>query len=324
MQYTPLGTPIVENKLNYQYTTITMCQFKYNQLLIYNQFIGDRRFNLEKDNRFNSESQNAYTGEFTSSAKKNLKKTIDIFSQITKEHWTTHIINKKRFKFQLSFITLTIPNSNIYHPSYTNKNLMSKFCEWLTKTKKSKFYIWKLEWQMRGQVHYHITIDNQIHYKEIQSKWNYFLNKLNMLDEYKIKFNKNNPPTTKINKVYKVQNINSYLQKEFSKSIQNEDPNKEKYNDDEKNKKYRLWDASIQLKAAKIYQTEFENIETIDYATQLYIQSSDISHFKNEHCEIFTFKEKSINKLIPTNLKEQYSNHLNSIINYERTNHRNK
>lgn len=318
LKTTPLGTPILEDRLSYEYCNVPMAQFKYNQLLIYNQYLGVRKYNRDKDNHFTKENQNAYTGEFTTSAKKNLRRTIDIFSQITKENWTTHIINKKRFKFQLAFITLTIPNSQVYHPSFTNKFLMSKFVEWLVKTKKTKYFIWKLEWQKRGQIHYHITIDNQIHFKEIQSKWNYFLSKLNMLDEYREKYKKESPPSTKINKVYKVNNINAYLQKEFSKSLQNEDPNKDKYSDEDKKKKYRLWDGSLTLKAAKHFSTELENIELINPTQSQFITGKDIHYFNNENCQIFTFKEKSINQLIPASLKQSYYNHLTNIKQYER------
>lgn len=292
-------------------------QFRSNQLLIYNQFINN---NEDIKGKFNSldKANESYTGIFTNSAKKNMKRSIDIFSQIIKEEIKIHPLTKKPFKHSLSFITLNIPDKVILHPTWTYKKLLKPFIEWLTKTIEIKYYIWKLEWQQRGQIHYHITIDKPIHHKLIRNKWNYLINKNNLALNYISKHNHNQPPSTAINKVYKETDISGYLQKEFLKSIQNDNPHKNNCVVKDAGNSYKCWDCSENLKGNKYYTVDIN--KSIYYEImqdyQIIVDPKQVKLL--EHCTLIKFNQKIIDKIIPFQFTQDYQLYLHKIKNKQK------
>lgn len=304
-------------------------QFRNNSILVYNQYIGERK---TPNNQFHSgteEEQAAYTNEFTAFAKKNLKRTIDILLQITEPQKVKHPITKKLFNHHLSIITLTISSNDILHPTYCYNKLLKPFIQYLTKTKEVKQYIWKMEWQKEtdfkgnkkannGQIHYHITLPNVIHWEEIRNKWNYLQKKNNLLTSYYKEHGHYNPNSTDIHKVYKIKNLQSYLEKEFVKSCQNKDPNKDNYTEEEKKLNYKFWDCSINLKAKKYFNYYLDEKTKNHLYNYIYSTRKECKEIETEYCTIIQWKKKTIKQTLPTHIKENYFNYINSIKNYER------
>lgn len=233
-----------------------MLQLRSNALLLYNQYLGDRKRNQTTFNKSHSFEQLTYTGEFTQSAKKSLSKAIEVINLINPKSYKIHPIFKKKFLHQLSFVTLTIPDDTIIHPSTAYQLLLRPFLQYLSKTHKLKSYIWKLEYQERGQIHYHITTDIVLHWKIIRDKWNYLIEKANLMQSYKAEYKNNNPPSSDIKKVYKIDNFVSYLQKEFIKSVQNNKKSNTWVPLSAAIEKYRVWDCSVNLKKNSLFKTE--------------------------------------------------------------------
>lgn len=318
-QFQHFSNEILSQALTYE-NLIDKIQFRNQSVLYYTQYLGKRNVTNKFYDSDSEKANEAYTGYFTDSAKKNLKKAIDILLQITEPVYRIHPITKKKFKHHLSVITLTIPNSQVIHPQTAYNNCLKPFLQYLTKTEKVSNYIWKLEFQKRGQLHYHITMPEVIHWKLIRSKWNYLLNKHNYCSEYIEKFGHNNPNSTDIHKVYKIKNIQSYLAKEFIKSIQQFNPNKDKYTEEYSNIQYRFWDCSKAIKGNKYFTLEID--ENNAYPLLNYINSNKekLKEISSEHCCIFQAEEKIIRQIIPVHERENYYNYINDIKNKCHTN----
>jgi hypothetical protein len=90
--------------------------------------------------------------------------------------------------FKIGFITLTLPSAQV-HP--TIEITEKCFNHWLTEIRskcKIENYLWRLEFQKNGNVHYHIVTDCYIDYFLAQKTWNRIVNKLGYVDEYTRKF----------------------------------------------------------------------------------------------------------------------------------------
>jgi hypothetical protein len=200
-------------------------------------------------------SRKTYTGTITLNAKKRIKKAIQILLQISEKKVIYSKILKKEINFRLNFITLTIPElESASNPQEVYKKLLRPFLQWLSKTEKVKSYIWKLELQQRGAIHYHIITNKYIEYYLIRDKWNNLMRKNDMLEIYKKHHGNYNPNSVDIHNVKEVQDMSIYMEKYLAKNKQNQ-----------KELNCKIWDCSYNLKAGKLYSQHpsFQNIKAI-------------------------------------------------------------
>lgn len=291
----------------------SMIIVKSNALIQYNQWLGNRTKNQTTFTNNHSEINSTYTGEFTQSAKKSLSKAIEIINILNPRTLKVHPIFKKKFYHQLSFVTLTIPDNTLIHPTTAYNNLLRPFLQYLTKTHKCKSYIWKLEYQERGQIHYHITTDLVLHHKIIRDKWNYLIEKNNLMQSYKEEYQNNNPPSSDIKKVYKIENFVSYLQKEFIKSCQNQKPTSTWIPLTAAIEKYRIWDCSNNIKKAGLYKQEFDNNQK-EWIQLLSNSSNDLAIIKHyDNCSVIKPNGIKTTDLLTDNNKLKFAEYLSYI-----------
>lgn len=160
-----------------------------------------------------------YSGGMSGGARKRICKAITIMAQAHKPKWIYNDVSHQYQYHHLSFITLTVSCRKNITTRFGYDHLLKPFLGWLRDTKGVKTYIWKLEFQERGQVHYHITIPNFIHYAEIRRTWNSLQHKAGLLDEYAKEHGHFNPNSTDIHDVRNKKNIASYLVKELGKTV---------------------------------------------------------------------------------------------------------
>lgn len=123
----------------------------------------------------NEKKEKNKKNEFSSNAKKRMKKIIDLWE------YTTEGNNKK-----VSFITLTISSKMKGEVNY-NK-LLKIWLEKIIYRYGKMNYIWKCELQKNGNVHYHLIMEKEIDWKIIRGIWNK-TQKIHV-DEYQIKMKK--------------------------------------------------------------------------------------------------------------------------------------
>ena len=86
--------------------------------------------------------------------------------------------------FQIAFVTLTLPTKQM-HP---HKEIVSKCLNrFLTEARRKwgvENYVWKLELQKNGNIHFHITWDKFVRWQDIRTQWNNAISKLGYTAAY--------------------------------------------------------------------------------------------------------------------------------------------
>lgn len=74
--------------------------------------------------------------------------------------------------FKLNFITLTLAEKQKHSDNYVKEKMLSAFIQWLQRRHGVVSYIWKAETQVNGNIHFHITTNKFVHWRQIRHKWN--------------------------------------------------------------------------------------------------------------------------------------------------------
>lgn len=175
-----------------------------------------------------------YSGVVKTAAARRLLAVIDVMVQSSRVRMVARP-GGKVFPFRLGFITLTVPG-RIQDPKDVQV-VFNRFTQWLRYTKTS--YIWKAEFQKRGQVHYHLILNRFLPWKKISYAWNSRMKKAGMLDEWAKEhghFMPNSCDTRSV-RMEKGKSLTKYLTKYLSKDL----------SDDPKLKISKWWGASRNL-----------------------------------------------------------------------------
>lgn len=197
---------------------LPVLQVRQDCILGYMQYQYNYRPPPKKGIRFNIEQsgKSGYSGEVKIAAARRLLTVIDVMIQCSRVRMISRPGGKK-FPFRLGFITLTIPDP-IQKPADVQK-VFNLFTQWLRYTKTS--YVWKAEFQKRGQVHYHLILNRFLPWKEITYAWNSRLKKAGMLNQWAAKHHHFMPNSCDARSVIqgKGRNLAKYLAKYLGKEL---------------------------------------------------------------------------------------------------------
>ena len=194
-------------------------------------------------------------GELSLISKRKIRNAVNNLVLISEPQ--TRVSDKgHNYTFKINFITLTLPSAQI-HTDYELKALVNDWLKgWSRKGLKS--YVWKAEKQKNGNIHFHITTNHYIHHTDIRNSWNVVLRRLGYIEKYrsaqlewhkngfkprkdifrlirgkKVKWSRsaqlaaykkgssenwNNPNTTDVHSVAKIENLEGYICKYISKN----------------------------------------------------------------------------------------------------------
>ena len=189
-----------------------------------------------------------YSGKMTDHAARRTRKTIDLFFQISPARTVWNDVSRTFQKFQINFITLTISCKKLVPCREAYEKLLAPFLRKL-RTLGSVSYVWKGEFQKRGQPHYHITSNVFINWTWVRETWNNLQSKAGYLDDYFAEHGHRNAPSTEVKAVKKLDRVDLYLAKYLSKG----DPTK-KWDG-------KVWGCSDNLRTGKqfAFSTNFED-----------------------------------------------------------------
>lgn len=203
---------------------------------------------LENEKNLKENSQN---GVMSEKAAKKLKNAINWLVLSATHKTVKNNTTGKNYKFKVNFITLTLPfeQENITDNTI-KKELLNPFFMFLKNRYDFKTYVWKAESQKNGNIHFHIASDCFIPHNELRYFWNRLIAKKGYMSEYSSKFssmsledyqeysysqgitdkevirkrflygkstNWENPNSTDVHAVEKVDNIAAYLASYMSK-----------------------------------------------------------------------------------------------------------
>ena len=117
---------------------------------------------------------------------------------ILKINWL-YFMSKSRYKksidgaeihnFKINFITLTLPSMQQHTTAEITKTAFNQFLVEIREKYKLENYVWRLEFQKNGNVHYHIVTDCFMDFHIVQKTWNRCVDKLGYVQEYSKKHN---------------------------------------------------------------------------------------------------------------------------------------
>lgn len=245
-------------------------------------------------------SKKAYSGTMTTGAERRISKAIDILLQKAAPRVIYNSVTKKHHPFTVNFVTLTVssPDNIGINDGYTK--LLKPFLRKIRKFGKVS-YIWKAEFQNRGQLHYHLTTNRFMPWQTIRNDWNNIQRKNRYLDSYALKHGHFDANSTDVHAVYKVQNLAAYLRKYMKKPVI--DPSKQIPGQAPILETGKVWDCSRDL---KIDRFNYIMDSRTDTRLRQGIASGKVKVVELDHCVIF--KTDNPSDILPVSEFKNYVN----------------
>jgi hypothetical protein len=278
----------------------------------------------------NENSENELIKKDVTRLSHNLKISENAYRTLKKKiNWLYYLSESKNIKtpkgsnitnFKLAFITLTLPATQKENTSEITSTMLNQFLTELRTRFFMQNYVWRLEFQKNGNVHYHIVTDTYIDFYIMKSIWNRILYKKGYIKDYQTKMNsltladyfKNNyqskanlfdkckdnfakgkrenwtnPPSINVKSVISNKSISGYLSKYFAKNKEN-NPILNKLDTFENTKNMRLWFCSRGLSKLNAVSEFCEAVEYDIFAIISY--AKELNVFKTEYAEIISFE----------------------------------
>lgn len=213
-----------------------------------------------------------YTGKVSASTQKRIRRTVDILLQKSPQQTVWNPITHRPNTFRLTFLTLTISAREIVPHREANRKGLQPFLDWLRR-RGVKSYIWKAELQQRGQVHYHITTNKFLRFDSVRDEWNRIQKRAGWLDGYRERTGHENPNSTDIHAVQKIQRLDLYIAKYISKT------------DATGTIDGKVWGCSSDLMGAKYFSCDLS--EFTENCLKKAVADGTVKQVRMERCTIF-------------------------------------
>lgn len=117
-------------------------------------------------------------------SQRNLRDKINYLYQFSNKRDITTYSGKKLKDFRVAFITLTLPMKQKTPTADVTRELFDPFLQSLRQYAKMNNYVWRLEFQKNGNVHYHLVTDSYVDYFYIKRRWNSVLEQHGYITDY--------------------------------------------------------------------------------------------------------------------------------------------
>lgn len=128
--------------------------------------------------------------ELSPTSRSKIIKKINWLFHCSKSRVVKSYSGKEIYNFKVNFITLTLPSKQIHPTSQIIKECFERFLNEMRTRCKMNNYVWRLEFQGNGNVHFHIVTDVYIDYFFVLKVWNRIINYLGYVDAYTNKMSK--------------------------------------------------------------------------------------------------------------------------------------
>lgn len=203
---------------SYQPIEYPVVRIYQNSLVIWNQkeSLG-RRSDRSKKNESNL-TRGKFKGFISPKSKSKIKKILSTWLNGGLE------IRKEKSKKWLpkipyfTFVTLTLSSPQLHWDQTIRRKILTPFIQELIRTKNVWHYYYVSEAQANGNIHFHLLIDSYIPWEDLRDLWNHHQNSLGYIDRFENVFNHNNPNSTDIHSLEKIDSVESYVMKYISKT----------------------------------------------------------------------------------------------------------
>jgi hypothetical protein len=123
-------------------------------------------------------------GFLSETSKSKIRKAINLLLYLSPKHKTCIVETKKEFTYQITFTTLTLPSKQIHSDTEITQKCLHDFLNILRQNYNLLHYVWKAEKQENGNIHYHLTTNIFIHWKDLREIWNNCIERLGYVSRY--------------------------------------------------------------------------------------------------------------------------------------------
>lgn len=125
--------------------------------------------------------------ELSANAYRSLRQKINWLYYASKKRDITTYSGKQIFSFRCAFITFTLPSAQMHPTSEITGELFNHCLTVLRQRYRLENYVWRLEFQKNGNVHYHLCTDSYIDFQAVRSVWNKVLESKGYVSAYTAK-----------------------------------------------------------------------------------------------------------------------------------------
>jgi hypothetical protein len=161
-----------------------MIKVQPNQFILWNEYTGDRRHLDRMPSDINLQLSKIKP-DVSKKAQRRILQAIDWFLLLSKPKQAENLHTRKLFTYRLAMATLTLPCEQIHDDRYIKHNMLAAVFNRLRKEHNVRNYIWKAEKQYNGSIHFHIILDQFIHYFELNRIWNVILKHHGYIEQYR-------------------------------------------------------------------------------------------------------------------------------------------
>jgi hypothetical protein len=132
--------------------------------------------------------RSSHSMQLSDNAYRTLKKKINWLYYLAKPRHKTTANGNSIYNFKMAFLTLTLPVKQQHPTSFISSNLFNQFLTELRQAHNLENYVWRLEFQKNGNVHYHIACDTYLDFDDVKKRWNRILYNHGYVQKYQAKF----------------------------------------------------------------------------------------------------------------------------------------
>ena len=286
-----------------------LLQITPTSLIVYNEY-QFRQGRSEKSvlNEVNLTRGN-YNGYISIKAKRTITKRLNAWLNSLIHYNKTHRPLSKKPQRKPTFITLTLPSTQLHNDKELKRFCLMPFLERLKNKYNVKHYFWVAEAQKNGNLHFHIIIDSYVHHAKVRAFWNKDLEKLGYVTQFENKHGHRNPNSTDIHIVGGFESAIKYVVKYVSKSTS------------QRKISGRIHGMSSELRDLKAYTTLIDE-STSDFITDAMIQKGS-KVFRGDHFTVIYCNVQALQVFKESPISLEFYEWMNGVYKYLYENHEN-
>lgn len=268
---------------------------------------------LEQNRKSFINSKRKNDGTLSVNAKRKISRAIEYLVTTATEKKVHERVFGKTITFKTSFITLTLPSTQIHKDSEIINRCLNSFLNECRQFHNLKNYVWRAERQKNGNIHFHILIDRFIPFYEIKNRWNRIINKLGYVDKFQEKNGNKTPNSTDVHSTRKVKNIKAYLTKYMCKEDQTSKINEEGTADNNF-QSGRIWSCNHELSETRGMNLIIDS--EIESELKMIIDSKEVKKYEGSYFTVYYFDYHLMKKFGSEILFKYFSDYLFEKLNY--------
>lgn len=189
-----------------RFAFIPKISIRPDKIVMYNQVV-KRKYDLPSDFQENILAQspvktvidkpvvkmpldNKHNFQLSAKAATRIKEKVTWLYELARNKTVTTSGGTVLQSFKMNFITLTLPSKQQHSTAVITATCLNQFLIECKKTHNLENYVWRLEYQKNGNVHYHLATDKYLEFEYVRAVWNRCIEKLGYVTGYQEIFSK--------------------------------------------------------------------------------------------------------------------------------------